>query len=647
MKMHLAWIRVTAAAATTIASFGGQVAVGQSQYGPYATTPYSAPQTTAPQYQTQPYSPTQYTPAQYTPAQATPPRYSTTVAPYGVQPTQQVQQAPAATVQPTQSSAYPTTSAPTYYSAARAPYSPAPAQSTPTVTSDRYATPAQTAPAQVTYQQPQRQAPQYQAPQYQQPGARPNYPMVAQHSNGNVMPGTPEPAADTLPTPAPAMNDPAAQGYNLSPGDAAAGGYPAGNCGCNTGTFDDQGYGLDPYMEDCDGGSQWFGGVYGLYMTRSQPSYRAYTAGVDSVATGTPYYPQPGDIENESDCTYLVPDWREGVEVRLGCTFGVGDGCDYGDCGTGCGPTGCGGDACGCQPCCQPCCQQMYAWEVAWWGIDRDVQDQFVDGPLTPNFRYYGMINYAGLEYDPGTGVQGVNDFYNYQVPITGPGAETVLSQRVRTNFSAQNLELNMLRLPLYMGGCGCDPCASPFTITGLCGVRYFAFNDDWEFATEWDDGNALAGWRNGTNELFHDIQMDNDLVGFQLGANMNYCVASRWNFFWDTNFGFYNNHISQYQRMYNPIVGDATFAQDGRDFSVMSSKNEVAFLGEMRLGGGFLITQHWRGILAYRAIAISGVALAPDQIRPEYNSWTDTARINADSSIIIHGAQAGIECNF
>lgn len=36
MKMHLAWIRVTAAAATTIATFGGQMAVGQGQYGPYA-----------------------------------------------------------------------------------------------------------------------------------------------------------------------------------------------------------------------------------------------------------------------------------------------------------------------------------------------------------------------------------------------------------------------------------------------------------------------------------------------------------------------------------------------------------------------------------------------------------------------------------
>jgi hypothetical protein len=287
----------------------------------------------------------------------------------------------------------------------------------------------------------------------------------------------------------------------------------------------------------------------------------------------------------------------------------------------------------------------MYAWEVAWWGIEGDVQQQFVDGPLTPNFRYYGMINYAGLEYDDGGGAAPVNDYYNYQIPITGLGAETVLAQRVRTNFWAQNFELNILRLPLYSGGCGCD-CAPAFSMTGLCGVRYFRTDDDLEFGTEWDTGGGtFDGWGNGTNELFHDINMENNLVGFQLGANMNYSVATRWNFFWDTNFGVYNNYITQHQRLYNPLVGDATFAQDGRDMDVDSNKDDIAFLGEMRLGGGYMFADHWRATLAYRAIGISGVALAPEQIQPQYTNWADTARIHSDGSIVIHGIQAGVEC--
>jgi len=291
----------------------------------------------------------------------------------------------------------------------------------------------------------------------------------------------------------------------------------------------------------------------------------------------------------------------------------------------------------------------MYAWEVAYWGIDREVQDQFVDGPVVGTFRYYGMINYAGLEYDDGGGAQPVNDFYNYQSPIVGLGAETVLAQRVRTNFWAQNLELNFLRLPLSMGGCGYDCCAPAFSLTGLCGVRYFRMDDDFEFATEWDDGSGpFNGFdHESANELYHDIQMENNLVGLQLGANMNYSVASRWNVFWDTNFGLYNNYITQDQRLYNGLGLPVTFTQEGREATVNSKKDDVAFLGEMRIGGGYLFSNNWRGIIAYRAIGISGVALAPDQIKPTYDNFADTARINADGSIIIHGVQAGIECNF
>jgi hypothetical protein len=290
----------------------------------------------------------------------------------------------------------------------------------------------------------------------------------------------------------------------------------------------------------------------------------------------------------------------------------------------------------------------MFAWEVAWWGLEDDRRDQFVDGPvpLGGTFRYYGMINYAGLEYDDGGGAAPVNDYYNYQIPVTGLGAETVLAQRVRTNYSAQNFELNIMRLPLYMSGCGCD-CEGPaFSLTSLCGVRYFRTDDDFEFGTEWDDGGGVFdGWGNGPNELFHDINVDNNLVGLQLGANMNYCVGSRWNFFWDTNFGVYNNYITQRQRIYNPLVGDAVFAQDGRDANVNSDKDSVAFLGEMRLGGGYQFAAHWRATLAYRAIGITGVALSQDQIQPQYINWADTARIHSDGSIVIHGIQAGVEC--
>ncbi len=252
-----------------------------------------------------------------------------------------------------------------------------------------------------------------------------------------------------------------------------------------------------------------------------------------------------------------------------------------------------------------------------------------------------------------------MNYLYNYQLPISDvpafgdtTAARTVLSQRVTTNFSCQNLELNIMRLPLFTGGCSCDGCGPSFWLTGQCGVRYFRINDDLGFDTEWatsnsGPGSTFDGWRNGTNELFHDINTENNLVGLQLGTTTNYCVATRWNFFWDTDFGIYNNYITQRQRMFNPISGYATFSQDGSNVNVHSDKDDVAFLGEMRLGGGYLFTSHWRGILAYRVIGVGGIAQAVDQIKPAYINRADTARINSDGSMLIHGLQAGMEFNY
>jgi hypothetical protein len=80
---------------------------------------------------------------------------------------------------------------------------------------------------------------------------------------------------------------------------------------------------------------------------------------------------------------------------------------------------------------------------------------------------------------------------------------------------------------------------------------------------------------------------------------------------------------------------------------NVNSSKNDVAFLGEMRLGGGYLITPHWRGTLAYRVICVGGIAQTVDQIKPAYTNAADTARINSDGSMLIHGIQAGFEFNY
>jgi hypothetical protein len=121
---------------------------------------------------------------------------------------------------------------------------------------------------------------------------------------------------------------------------------------------------------------------------------------------------------------------------------------------------------CGCAP-------DEYAWEVVWWGIDEDDQSaSYFDQDPLDNIRLYGMVNFAGLEYDSvgdGTGWRPVNEYYGYALPIDDPGAPAdgdliVLGQRTRSYFSAQNLELNLIRFPMCYMGCG-NGCGS-----GACG---------------------------------------------------------------------------------------------------------------------------------------------------------------------------------
>src|SRR6185295_9173912 len=157
-----------------------------------------------------------------------------------------------------------------------------------------------------------------------------------------------------------------------------------------------------------------------------------------------------------------------------------------------------------------------------------------------------------------------------------------VLSQRVRTDFKSQNLELNVIRFPVCdtgcggcngggcggydacgcnggaLGACGCqDDCGGGFgfSMYGSCGVRYFHVSDDFMYATEfqeWTGGaydHAYGGYAGTNNELYYNIDVKNTLVGPQIGWTNDYCWR-KFNFFLNSTFGIFDNHMSVWQRM-------------------------------------------------------------------------------------------------
>jgi hypothetical protein len=404
-------------------------------------------------------------------------------------------------------------------------------------------------------------------------------------------------------------------------------------------------------------------------MNRDDGEFRRLTAQLDTPSA-YPYYPTA--VETVLTTVDVDHDFRGGFEVRFGSTICSNgwyeDDCDHYGYGHG---HGC--DT-GCQ---QSCATATFAWEIGYWLLDDDVNTaQVVDAIPDDTYRMYGMKNFAGIEYNG----EPVNLWYDYQVPVEDPanpppwGTGTlvrVLAHRVRSNFRAQNLELNLIRLPICggsscgYGSSGCDDCngygaancapacESPFSMATLCGFRYLRIDDDFEYATMWavDDGTgtltppAYTPW-DGAGELYYDINVDNHLAGFQLGAHMNYCVSCKCNVFWNSNFGLYNNHITSYQRVYGEF-GPATWVGSGEDVSVDADKDDVAFVGEMQVGGSYDFTCNWRGVLAYRAVAISGVALSVDQMPEDFSNREEVALIDSNGSLIIHGVQAGVECRY
>jgi Putative beta barrel porin-7 (BBP7) len=627
MQTHLKWIRVTAAAAV-VAGVGMQAA--RAQYAPYqpvAQTPAAAPTTAA---QTTPYSP--YTYMAYRPQ----PQY----------------QAPA--------TVYPQTSAPAYGAAGA----------------------AQDA-------QPTSAYPQYPQTAAQYPNTYGANPYVAQQPTAEL-PAPKQPSTSAAKAPgssAPSSaattgSTSAAQG--MSAGQAGCGcngsapnaggdyyNYSAGACGCNGPATND--YGIRNYFGDSCSESQWFGGVYFLEMGRTNASPVKFTVGVDTSASA-PYYPTAADtVLTNRDANF---DFREGLEVRLGSTFTIGEHCSA--CETGCNSYGYGYGGCGCGR----CAPTIYAWEVAWWGINSDDQQQTVVYQPSAPVRLYGMTNFVGLQYDSdgdGNSDGAVNTYYGYGLPIT-PGAPNdgdivVLAQRVHTDFQAQNLELNIVRFPVCntcAGGCnggcngGCDAggnnCGCDngcrdlgFTMYGSCGVRYFHVRDDLSYCDAFGvyDGNTQTydytfnGFTyDDLHQLVYDVEVKNDLVGPQVGWTTDYCWG-KWNLFLNSTFGIFDNHMTATQQMWSGGGGTVTFAGDGSTFNVKTHKDAVAFLGELRTGVAYDLTCHWRAVAAYRAVAITGLATASDQIPTDFTNKESVGIINSDSSAIIHGVQVGAECRY
>ncbi len=254
-------------------------------------------------------------------------------------------------------------------------------------------------------------------------------------------------------------------------------------------------------------------------------------------------------------------------------------------------------------------------------------------------------------------------------LPITDV-TDNLTFARVSRREEYHNAELNLLSGPLTSastsgscgGACGagsCRPaglfgagacfgrgnrgrCGSRWVANWVFGFRFFKFDEDISIFMDRDDN--LVG--STDFEINHDIDIENNLYGFQLGTDMNYGFTNCLHLEVGSKFGVYWNHATQDQLIYN-LQGPA-FVLPGtpQDFTVSSQEDDVAFLGELRVGFAYKVGSHFRFTSGYRAVAASGVATALGQLRQgrTLGSLASVADIDTDESLVLHGAYVGTE---
>jgi hypothetical protein len=262
------------------------------------------------------------------------------------------------------------------------------------------------------------------------------------------------------------------------------------------------------------------------------------------------------------------------------------------------------------------------ALEAAYWGIYGDNQEATVLGA--------DLVGFLNTVFDLrplNIGTDNVNDLF-----------DAAAAHRVRRDYEVHNVELNLI-----VGGTPCGPSCG-WNFSYLAGVRYFQFREDFQYASA--DANPVFG-ADPANEAYYDIDVDNDMVGFQLGARGDYYLTPSLRLYAAPKFGIYGNHMRQHSRIYNAngtaVVGPGN-PLAGQEFDIRSSKTVTSFLGELDAGLNYQITPHWSAALGYRVVVVSNVALATDQIPDNFGDLPGVADIDYNATLIVHGAYARVQ---
>ncbi len=209
-------------------------------------------------------------------------------------------------------------------------------------------------------------------------------------------------------------------------------------------------------------------------------------------------------------------------------------------------------------------------------------------------------------------------------------------AHRVQRDFEIHNLELHLLHRR--------SAHREWVSFGYLAGVRYFQFREGFSYASA--DTSPFFGV-DPANEVYYDIDVENHLVGFQMGvdalAQAHPFLALRF----ASRFGIYGNQIDHHSHIRN-VNGTAVVGPGnplaGSSFDISSDSTRTSFLGELDTAVMFTLPHQWSLSLGYRAIAVSGIAWSTEQIPANFADLPGVADVDANATLVVHGAYLGVE---
>ena len=205
---------------------------------------------------------------------------------------------------------------------------------------------------------------------------------------------------------------------------------------------------------------------------------------------------------------------------------------------------------------------------------------------------------------------------------------------RLQRDTEIHNVEINLLR----NAGQTRSFFKGTTNVEWIAGIRWLKFSEGLSFQSVNFGQPAFPEF------TFYNLDVENNLVGAQLGLRLERAMGKRGSFSLGSKFGVFNNDIHTTQLIFDQNINLATVPSGPIDYSFGARKDEVATLGEFDFGFNYQVSQSVRANIGYRVIGITGLGLAADQIPANFNDTQEIQRVKSNGSLLLHGFHFGFE---